>query len=203
LAKQVISFALFDANTVNQVLIQFSFLRAIALSPPWLSGLPIFYWCSWALGVLVAEAYVMRQPLPFANTSLLVWFALFVLSYLFIPLSMFGFLFVSVFTAALIAKLLQGSRWIERLPKFLAEHLRLTGVWSYSVYLIHLPGLWAVMYLSGWLAWPPLAHPLVRFALGLTAWALILPLSGLCYRYLEAPSIALGKRPRTSAASAR
>ena len=78
-------------------------------------------------------------------------------------------------------------------PCFVRDHLAAIGVLSYSIYLLHEPLLnsvpWAVHR-----AFPGYRiHPLLMFAFSLAAWWPILLLSWVFYRYVERPSIRLGK----------
>ena len=105
----------------------------------------------------------------------------------------FFFLFVAVLTTAAISKFLAGARLNIQIPRFCLEHLRMTGIWSYSIYLLHQPlvGIasnFPALFLSG-------LHiqPLLKFLCCLVSWLVIMPLGGLWYRFFELPSIALGK----------
>lgn len=161
----------------------------------WLSAEahPFVYWFSWASGAAVAEAYRREKPLPFARMPLGFWIALSVASYLVKPLASFCFLLFSITTALVMVKLLSGARWPLRTPAFLTEHLRLTGQWSFSLYLLHQPLLVLVADVRKILP-GSLGHPLIIFAICLASWAVILPLAGLWYRCFELPSMTAGKQ---------
>jgi len=77
-------------------------------------------------------------------------------------------------------------------PRFWVEHLRVAGIWSYSIYLLHQPLLHVIAGASSLLTRE--LHPLLVFSLCVSSWLLILPLSNLWYRVVELPSIEQGKR---------
>jgi len=77
-------------------------------------------------------------------------------------------------------------RWHDRGP-FRVLNLsavRYVGMLSYSLYLMHMTGLWAV---SQWTKWPPLVEGIVVFA-GLTVLAMLI------HRFIEKPCAALRRR---------
>jgi peptidoglycan/LPS O-acetylase OafA/YrhL len=160
---------------------------------------PFFFWFSWAIGAALADAYLKGESPPFARVSPLVWLTLAIAADLIRPLNIFSFTLVALTTAAAIARMLdaRSGREVRRRPAargILLEHVRLAGVYSYSIYLIHHPIV---------AAWPRLvravlpgadAHPLLMYACCLASWAVIVPLSGFMYRSVELPAIDWGKR---------
>ena len=167
--------------------------------PALLFNSPLYFWFSWTLGAAIADAYVKGQPLPFMRSSVWLWLALFVAADFIKPLREFAFTFAALATAVLMVRLL----WNEQkgspggrslVPHGLVEHVRLAGVCSYSIYLIHLPIVEVWPQLVRFVAPSAAAYPLLVYAGCLTSWAVVLPISWLMYRYVELPAIAAGKR---------
>ena len=160
----------------------------------WLQMSPFAYWFSWSLGAFIADAYLAGRPLPLANGSLISWFGLSFLSYFMRPTEPFGFLLFSVTAAVAMSKLMARDMLPAGLPRFGLKHLRLTGIWSYSIYLLHQP-LLVMMNFRFTASWPAaIHHPFLRFWLCILSWAIIMPIGGLWCRVLERPSISAGKR---------
>jgi len=154
---------------------------------------PLAYWCSWTLGVFIADAFLQKRALPLAKSSLSLWLVLAVGSYFVKPLEPFCFLLFAVLTATAIGKLLSGARPAILIPDICLKHLRLTGIWSYSIYLLHQPMI--AIFLAGFLAvCPRLTHPLAQFGICMISWLAVMPVCGLWYYFLELPSISFGKR---------
>ena len=160
----------------------------------WLTVLPLSYWFSWSLGAFIADAHLAGRALPFVKSSARLWLVLTVTSYFVRPLAPFFFVLVALLTATVISKLLSGYRPKIPIPHFCLDHLRQTGVWSYSIYLIHQPlvGLYALTLPLIFIK--PENYLGLRFLLCAASWLVIMPLGGIWYRLFELPSIALGKR---------
>ncbi|HTV63244.1 MAG TPA: acyltransferase [Verrucomicrobiae bacterium] len=158
-----------------------------------LDASPFAYWFSWSLGASIADAFLNGRPLPLAKSSLAFWSALVFGSHCIKPLTPFFFTIVAVWTATAISKLLIQNRTIP-VPSFCLSHLRLTGIWSYSIYLLHQSLI--VMGLGALLVICPAAKndALLRFGFCLVLWFAIMPIGNLWYRICELPSIACGKR---------
>ena len=177
--------------------------------PKLLSGFPIAYWFSWSIGAAVADAYLSNKPLPLAKSPLWLWAFLACGSWFVKPLAAYSFMLFAILTAATIAHLLSGggfSAWrFPRLPRICAEHLRMTGVLSYSLYLWHEPCLRLVsMFLRNHLP-ASLDIDILRFFACCSTWLILFPLCILLYRYCEIPATDVGKAlvkkmRRTSAA---
>jgi peptidoglycan/LPS O-acetylase OafA/YrhL len=74
------------------------------------------------------------------------------------------------------------------------RHLHSAGLWSFSIYLVHEPFIEAFSRtVSPRLAGVPGAQWLV-FLANAGLWFAIVPLGALLYRWIELPSIALGKK---------
>jgi peptidoglycan/LPS O-acetylase OafA/YrhL len=148
--------------------------------PIWFTCSPFVYWLSWAIGAFVAEGYITKGVSPLAKTSWALWLFLAIAAYFFKITAPFSFLLFAVATATVIAKLMSRTTPI-------GSHVALRfgcliGVWSYSLYLLHRPIIWAF---AKW------SHH--SFLVCLTSLAISIPLSALFHRYCELPSIALGK----------
>lgn len=125
---------------------------------------PFAYWFSWSLGAFAADAFLRGRPLPFAGFSFWSWFALAAGSYLAKPLQPFTFLLFALAAAIAISKLLNSAVPKIHLPDFCLKFLRQTGVWSYSLYLLHYPLI--IFCLSSLMLLCPKAreYPLLRFS---------------------------------------
>lgn len=168
---------------------------------PWvaLRDSPFFFWYSWTIGAAIADAYLKGQPLPFRNHSVWLWVALFVIADLLKPLNIFSFTLAALATATAISRFIsrRSAQMAEQRPLFhrrMAEYLRLAGLCSYSIYLIHHPIVEA---------WPgvvtrllPSVHlyPVLMYVCCLSVWLLILPAAWLMYRFIELPAISAGKQ---------
>jgi peptidoglycan/LPS O-acetylase OafA/YrhL len=155
---------------------------------------PLAFWFSWSIGAFTADAFLKGRPLPFARYSVPLWGLLVIAGYFARPLSPFFFLISAVLTATVISKFLSGYRPNIRVPQFCLEHLRRTGVYSYSIYLVHQPLLEMAAKLFSRVAMEVSVQPFLKFFICVASWALIMPLGYLWYRAIEKPGIALGKR---------
>jgi peptidoglycan/LPS O-acetylase OafA/YrhL len=155
---------------------------------------PFAYWFSWSLGAFTADAFLKGRPMSFARCSVPLWGCLVIASYLARPLAPFFFPFSAVLTATVISKCLSGFRPNIRVPQFFLDHLRKTGVCSYSIYLLHQPLLAPIAKLFSSLFWEVSVHPLLRFLICVASWGIIMPLGYLWYLSIEKPGIAFGKR---------
>lgn len=159
--------------------------------PQWFSGSPFIYWYSWAIGAALADAFAQKRALPFSSSSAATLFLLAICTSLVKPLAPFSFLFFAVFTATVIAKLLERDRALP-LHHSLLTHLRVLGICSYSFYLLHHPLIMAVPYVLHKLKIMPL-HPLAVFIICICTYPVIVALSWLYYRNCELRCIGVGK----------
>ena len=168
-------------------------------APLWLLGLPFFYWGSWAVGAVLADAYVKGTVLPFASWRLWPWVALALVAPFVRGLASFGFPCCAVATAIIVAREIGKAKapatdavpWI---PGVVTAHLRQLGVWSYAVYLLHQPVIRLLFYVGVKVRIPPaLQQPWVTFAACVALYPLIVLASALFRRTVELPSIAWGR----------
>jgi peptidoglycan/LPS O-acetylase OafA/YrhL len=159
--------------------------------PAWLRASPFFFCFSWAIGAAMASAYLEGKQFPLAKIHPLIWLIPGLLtgsneSY------EFSFTFFALATASLIWRSI-ASGPVER-KSHLGRFIRRTGLYSYSIYLIHSPiMLGSAMLYERW--FPGIEkNPFLIYAAGATAWFLFFPLSALMYYWVEKPGIALGKQ---------
>jgi peptidoglycan/LPS O-acetylase OafA/YrhL len=180
-------------------IIQFSLQAFTALSfglyhiPPFLiSASPFFYWFSWSIGAALCDAYLKGQPLPFRRVPPWLWFIPAMATSGFAAHE-FCFAFFALATVSLFARILENKALGESRSRF-GQLLRISGTYSYSIYLIHHPLLVAVTENYKRL-FPGIENtPFLMFCAGLSSALIIFPLGALCYHFVEKPSIALGKR---------
>jgi peptidoglycan/LPS O-acetylase OafA/YrhL len=172
--------------------------------PTWLSANPLVFWFSWALGALLAEAYLREKPLPLADSSPSVWTVVFLVTCIVRPLNDLAFFTGALLAANLIARRLTAeapsanrslstSATDAREPLW-KRHLYSAGLWSFSIYLVHEPLIEAF----GRVVSPRVTGipggPWLVFIASAALWFVIAPLCGLLYRWVEMPSVACGKR---------
>jgi len=170
---------------------------------------PFGYWCSWALGAWIGDAYLNNRPLPLLKQPLTPWLVLTVASDLVKPLESFFFLLAAVSVAIATSKLLNGSRPGFPVPAFVRNFFKQLGEWSYGIYLVHQPLLYLVFYPAmGWISFisvsfsdyvsqPPYMNQyglIFRFLIALILLLIVIPLGVLWFRAVEQPSISWGKK---------
>lgn len=160
-----------------------------------LSYSPLGFWFGWATGAWIADAFLTSQPLPFAKNRLFVWLGLAFICYLIKPLVAFQFLMFALAAATLISRLLSKSKDHPQ-TVFWKTHfgwIKKTGLWSYSIYLLHQPLLQiysTIIYLIIPYEYRPAP---ITFLLVAATWVAVIPFSILWYKIFEAPGIVLGK----------
>lgn len=160
--------------------------------PPWLRASPFFFCFSWVIGAGLADAFLSGKPLPFAKIHPMVWLVPGILTSPF-PAHEFSFTLFSLGVASLISRCLV-KEWPHERKSYFGRFIRKTGVYSYSIYLIHGPIMIVLMEI--YQAWFPGIEnqPFLYFGAALSTWLVIFPLSALMYRWVEKPGIAVGKR---------
>ena len=162
--------------------------------PRWVCDSPFFFWFSWALGAFVAELYLRGKCLPVPRATLCALGASAVACKYFMPLTSMTFPLFALVTAGIITRLLQNTDRQLPIPAFFLEHLRRVGLWSFSLYLVHQPLIFAVPKIAAWVTSGTYIHPLLMFGLCLSSWFAIVPMARVCYQLFELPGIAFGKR---------
>jgi peptidoglycan/LPS O-acetylase OafA/YrhL len=170
-----------------------SFYRAPGDQPPaWLRASPFFFCFSWAIGAGIADAYLSKTTLPFTRIHPAVWLLPAILTSEW-PAHEFSFSLFALFIASVISRCLSQGSSGER-KSYLGRFIRRTGLYSYSIYLIHGPIMIAVVSLSAacftWIG----TQTFMAFAIALASWLITFPLGALMYYWVEKPGIALGKR---------
>lgn len=168
---------------------------SLYLESPW------YFWFSWSIGAWIAEAYLKGEALPFARLPLFLFPVIFVICDVNRQLVPFCFPLAALFSAQVVARLLNPSTvaWgLTGWKRFLSEHVRKTGVVSYSIYLIHYP-LQNTFYLFVKSHLPKLFGGTTVCLVGLLFlllpfWIIIYGLSLLCHHYIEMASIAWGSK---------
>jgi peptidoglycan/LPS O-acetylase OafA/YrhL len=178
--------------------IQFSLQIITALAfglyrvPPfWLTASPFYYWFSWSIGAAVCEAYLRGNPSPFRNISPWLWLIAAVATSGFAAHE-FSFAFFALATASLVARRLSSESTREP-PSLFGRFLRITGTYSYSIYLIHQPIIVAVTatYKQAFAGLEN--NRWAMFFAALSSWLIIFPVAAVLYYLVERPSISLGK----------
>lgn len=165
-----------------------------------LRGSPFFFWASWSIGAYLSEIHMQQKAPLFARIRFDLVLVLTVLSAQFKPTQNLAFPLCALATALAMDRIHQG-RWklaTEGWAHWLWAHLSRLGVVSYSFYLFHQPILNKVG--KGLReALPPLAI----VGCMLLLYPLVLLVARLGHRYLEVPSIALGRSAITYLRSRR
>jgi peptidoglycan/LPS O-acetylase OafA/YrhL len=157
-----------------------------------LNASPLAFWFSWSLGAAAADAYLKKQPMPLAKSPVWLWALLVIGAYFARPLDPFFFMLSAVLATSVISKYLSASRADVRPPNFLLEQLRRTGVYSYSIYLLHQPLL--EMFGKNLTHFVPGMPPLLKFLCCVSFWLIVMPLAAIWHRLIEVPGVALGKK---------
>ena len=155
---------------------------------------PLGFWFSWAIGAFIADSLLKKQPLPFANSSPIWWLTFAIICYFLKPLFPFRFLLFAMLTAAVLSRHLSGVSSEIKIPSFLLTVLRKIGVWSYSIYLLHLPLLIVYTHTFDWDVAAKYRTNPIAFFYYVFLWLAVIPFGFLWYKAFELPGIALGKK---------
>lgn len=153
---------------------------------------PMAFWFSWSLGAYTADAFLRGRQLPLAKTSAGFLVFLIIVSYFTLLLAQFFFLLCALLTTKIISRHLTPAIAAQQELNSWSGWLRRTGLYSYSIYLLHFPLLETLGRFIRQLF--PHVWQFPIFAICVSSWLVIMPLAGLCYRFIEQPGIALGKR---------
>lgn len=162
--------------------------------PIWLWHGPLRYWFSWTLGAKLADDFLHGRTSMLARVPVWVWPVLTILSGILTPLAPFTWEFAALATERLISYFIARPLSQNFLAHPIVRHFQTAGIASYSMYLIHQPVLaWLHRYVFPSFL-PGDIQSFVIFLLCIVAWVPILALAGCLYRFIEIPSINLGKR---------
>jgi peptidoglycan/LPS O-acetylase OafA/YrhL len=153
---------------------------------------PLAFWFSWSLGAYVADAFLQGRRFPLAKSSTAFWGFLIIVSYFTAVFACLFFLLCAVLTTKILSEYLTSSGLDSKAPNFWLRLLRRIGLYSYSIYLLHQPLLdWTGKALTN--GFPHMGKLAVFFSC-VSMSVVVVPLAGLCYRFIEQPGIALGKK---------
>ncbi|MBV8098943.1 MAG: acyltransferase [Verrucomicrobia bacterium] len=161
------------------------------LPPFWLTASPFYYWFSWSIGAAVCDAYLKGKPSPLRKTSPWLWLIAAVATSSFAAHE-FSFAFFALATASLVARRLS-TEAMEESPSLFGRFLRITGTYSYSIYLIHQPIIVAVTETYKHAFAGLESNRWAMFFAALSSWLIIFPVAAVMYYLVERPSISLGK----------
>jgi peptidoglycan/LPS O-acetylase OafA/YrhL len=180
---------------ILQFTLQITTALVFGLSHPppfWISASPFYYWFSWSVGAEICDAYLKGEPSPLSKISPWFWLIAAVATSGFAAHE-FSFAFFALATASVLARRLSAGS-AEGSNSLCARFLRVTGTYSYSIYLIHQPIIVGVTESYKRIfpgiensAWP-------MFFAALSGWFIVFPLAALVYYTVEKPGISFGKR---------
>ena len=182
-------------NSCLPILPSLNGLIPIVPKPRFIGVSPFAYWLSWSLGAYLCDCYLAKKSSRLFQIRFDLMCLLALLIPLFRPTAPFSFLAFSLLTAVAIERLMMG-RW--KVPenkafKLCWTHLSFLGVVSYSFYLFHQPFLGITNEILSNLFPATLIHPLAKYVACLAWYPVILLLSYGVYRFVEKPSVSLGK----------
>jgi peptidoglycan/LPS O-acetylase OafA/YrhL len=154
---------------------------------------PLAFWLSWTLGAALAENYLQNKPPLLARWPTSLFVGLLLLCFVVRDLVPFIFLAAALVTTNVMGRLLAKEKAGTLIIPGWLEPLRQLGIYSYSLYLLHQPLMYAIRAnLSQFIDLEK--HPFVQFGLSMSTMVFIFPISFLFYKVFEQPSITLGKR---------
>lgn len=153
---------------------------------------PLGFWFSWSLGAYVADAFLNDRQISVGKSPVVNWIILVLAAFLLKPLAPLFFLFSAVLAAKLIAKHFNSRRPRTHQPGFWLNQLRLAGVYSYGIYLLHQPLLETMGALLNHFF--PGLPSLSIFLCCAAFWPVMMFIGALSWRFIEQPGIAMGKK---------
>lgn len=162
-------------------------------NPVLLRAHPIFYWFSWSIGAKLADDWLHGRPLFLQSVPVWLFPSLMAVSLFFKPLFTYCFLFIALSTARWMVAWMSPSSAAPARPRPGSELLRLIGVISFSIYLLHQPFLHLVPDGLRMIFPRHYFHPMFIYAISLGVGAAVCVASWFFYRWVELPSIAAGK----------
>jgi peptidoglycan/LPS O-acetylase OafA/YrhL len=168
-----------------------TFLRTIS-HWHWLTATPLAYWFTWSLGAYVADTHLRARKSAFTKLSSVPWLVLIPICFLFHPLLAFDFAITAVLTAIVISRMLERPV-LNVCPNAWQRFILKLGLWSYSIYLLHLPFQMLLRPCFVQL-FPTCRGHIIWFAVGIATGLISIPLAITWYEFLEKPSKNLGKK---------
>ena len=165
--------------------------------PGFITASPFAHWLSWSLGAYLAECYLKGKESRLFSSRFEIVAVVSVLLPLFKPTAPYTFLAFAWLTSIALDRLIRG-KWSapglkSGLSQTLWSHLSFLGVVSYGFYLLHQPLLGLTNRALHAVFPEHSVHSLVRYAICMGWYPLILLLSVLFWKYVEQPSIRLGR----------
>jgi peptidoglycan/LPS O-acetylase OafA/YrhL len=163
--------------------------------PRFISYSPFAYWLSWSLGAYLYECHSMNVKSRLFSIRFDLILLLAFLVPMFKPTQAFSFPAFSLVTAVAIDRLIR-SKWKfpdSRVTRCAWSHLSFLGVISYSFYLFHQPFIGLIRRTAERFLQGDALHPIIYYAACLCLYPFILILSYLAFKFVEMPSIQLGK----------
>ena len=165
--------------------------------PHFIALSPFAYWLSWSLGAYLAECFLKNKTSRLFSIRVDLLASISILVLLYKPFFPFYFLCFSWLTTVVIERFLF-QKWktpekINHLLNPLWSHLTFLGISSYSFYLLHFPIITLINITFVYYFSILINSPLLKFAICLGLYPLILLLSYCFYRLVEKKSISLGQ----------
>lgn len=156
---------------------------------------PFGYWLSWSIGAYLAQCFLEGRTSWLSKVRFDLVAVVTLTVALFKPTEPFGFLAWALLTGMAIDRLIS-EKWSlpkNRLFDLLWQHLTSLGLISYSFYLFHQPIINITKLVIGNLSPDKPFNPILKLAICLAWYPVIIGFSRFIYRRIEQPSIDLGK----------
>jgi peptidoglycan/LPS O-acetylase OafA/YrhL len=175
-----------------RIMASFGFELQGQFTSVYLRANPFYYCFSWVVGAALADAYMSGKPLPFSKVHWMVWAVIGLLTSQY-PTHSFSWPFFALATGSYLSRHLSRES-VEEKKSLLGRYVRATGLYSYSIYLIHTPILLTVVKLCEDHVPGMDRNPYLIFGVGAATWIFFFPLGALMYHWVEKPGIDLGKK---------